>query len=232
MQQVLQLELAGRYNSGAMNADGGSLEIVQYNPDNGYAYAVSGVKGTLISVDLNGKLDGDKVVSLTGTEYDVKSLVKGFAYGDMTSVAISPDGSKLAVAIQAPQTSRFADALPEGAKPDDFLPGTEHARYFVVSNGEFLFANKIIGYEEMFSKLGIHLFVNAIEWLMQDEALMGIRNRTLSQMVEKPAPEVQRRIILFNVVGVPAFVLLCMLGIRLHRRHRERQIQRRFAKLK
>ena len=97
----LKLELAGRYNSGAMNADGGSLEIVQYNPDNGYAYAVSGVKGTLIAVDLNGKLDGDTVVALSGTEYDVKSLVDGFAYGDMTSVAISPDGSKLAVAIQA-----------------------------------------------------------------------------------------------------------------------------------
>ena len=97
----LKLELAGRYNSGAMNADGGSLEIVQYNPVNGYAYAVSGVKGKLIAVDLNGKLDGDKVVSLSGTEYDVKSLVNGFAYGDMTSVAIAPGGGKLAVAIQA-----------------------------------------------------------------------------------------------------------------------------------
>ncbi|MDO4516231.1 MAG: choice-of-anchor I family protein [Bacillota bacterium] len=97
----LKLELAGRYNSGAMNEDGGSLEIVQYNPVNGFAYAVSGVKGKLIAVDLNGKLDGNKVVSLNGKEYDVKSLVSGFAYGDMTSVAISPDGSKLAVAIQA-----------------------------------------------------------------------------------------------------------------------------------
>lgn len=97
----LKLELAGRYNSGAMNADGGSLEIVQYNPDNGFAYAVSGVKGKLIAVNLNSKLDGDTVVALTGTEYDVKSLVNGFAYGDMTSVAISPDGTKLAVAIQA-----------------------------------------------------------------------------------------------------------------------------------
>ncbi|MDY5987947.1 MAG: choice-of-anchor I family protein [Lachnoclostridium sp.] len=97
----LQLELAGRHNSGAMNEDGGSLEIVTYNPVNGYAYAVSGVKGKLIAVDLNGKLDGDEVVSLAGTEYDVKALVDGFAYGDMTSVAVSPDGSKLAVAIQA-----------------------------------------------------------------------------------------------------------------------------------
>lgn len=97
----LKLELAGRYNSEAMNEDGGSLEIVQYNPVNGYAYAVSGVKGKLIAVDLNSKLDGNTVVDLSGTEYDVKSLVNGFAYGDMTSVAVSPDGGKLAVAIQA-----------------------------------------------------------------------------------------------------------------------------------
>ncbi|MGN1413905.1 MAG: choice-of-anchor I family protein [Anaerovoracaceae bacterium] len=99
----LKLELAGRHNSGAMNADGGSLEIVAYNPVNGFAYAVSGIKGKLIAVDLNGKLDGDKVVNLTGTEYDLKTMVseEGFTYGDMTSVAISPDGTKLAAAIQA-----------------------------------------------------------------------------------------------------------------------------------
>ena len=98
---TVKLELSGRYNSGAMNGDGGSLEIVAYNPENGFAYAVSGVKGKLIAVDLNGNTDGDKVKELTGTEYDVKSLVSGFSYGDMTSVAVSPDGKMLAVAIQA-----------------------------------------------------------------------------------------------------------------------------------
>ncbi|MBO4992060.1 MAG: hypothetical protein J6E42_07900 [Firmicutes bacterium] len=36
----LKLQLAGRHNSGAMNEDGGSLEIVQYNASNGFAYAV------------------------------------------------------------------------------------------------------------------------------------------------------------------------------------------------
>ena len=99
----LKMELAGRHNSGAMNEDGGSLEIVAYNAVNGYAYAVSGVKGKLIAVDLNSNLDGEKVVNLTGTEYDLKTEVSaaGFTYGDMTSVAISPDGSELAAAIQA-----------------------------------------------------------------------------------------------------------------------------------
>lgn len=106
----LKLELAGRYNSGAMNADGGSLEIVQYNPVNGYAYAVSGIKGKLIAVSINERLDGEKVVPLSGTEYDLSKEnfgVENFTYGDMTSVAVSPDGSKLAVAIQAED---YADA--------------------------------------------------------------------------------------------------------------------------
>lgn len=100
---TLQLELAGRYDSGAMSADGGSLEIVQYNSVNGFAYAVSGVKGKLIAVDLNESMDGEKVAELTGVEYDLRSMVSenGFVYGDMTSVAVSPDGTKLAVAIQA-----------------------------------------------------------------------------------------------------------------------------------
>ena len=95
----LKLTLAGRYDSQAMNEDGGSLEIVQYNAENGFAYAVSGLKGKLIAVNLNGKLDGDKVVSLSGKEYDVKGMVS--SYGDMTSVAVSPDGTRLAVAIQS-----------------------------------------------------------------------------------------------------------------------------------
>ncbi len=97
----LKMELVGRHNSGAMNEDGGSLEIVAYNSSNGYAYAVSGIKGKLIAIDLNGKTDSEKVAKLSGTEYDVRALVDGFAYGDMTSVAVSPDGKMLAVAIQS-----------------------------------------------------------------------------------------------------------------------------------
>lgn len=74
----LQMELAGRYNSGAMNADGGSLEIVQYNARNGFAYAVSGVKGVLIAIDLNENMSGSTVADLTATgkEYDLKDIVK------------------------------------------------------------------------------------------------------------------------------------------------------------
>ena len=102
-----KVTLAGRYNSKAMNADGGSLEIVAYNPSNGFAYVVSGLKGKLVRVNLNEKLDSEEVTNLQGAEYDVKSLVSGFSYGDMTSVAISPNGEKLAIVIQA---ENYSDA--------------------------------------------------------------------------------------------------------------------------
>lgn len=117
----LKLELSGRFNSGAMNPDGGSLEIVQYNPENGFAYAVSGVKGKLIAVDLNDSLDSEKVVNLNGVEYDVKSMVNGFAYGDITSVAISPNGKSLAVAIQAEDYSKSGVAALFSCEADGTL---------------------------------------------------------------------------------------------------------------
>lgn len=102
----LNMQLFARYNSGAMNADGGSLEIVEYNNQNGYAYAVSGLKGQIIAVPIAGVQESDAVIELSGNGYDVKSLVEtaaaevGFTYGDITSVAISPDGTKLAAAVQ------------------------------------------------------------------------------------------------------------------------------------
>lgn len=100
------MQLFARYNSGAMNSDGGSLEIVEYNNQNGYAYAVSGLKGQIIAVPIAGMQESDTVTELSGNGYDVKSLVEtvaeevGFTYGDITSVAISPDGTKLAAAVQ------------------------------------------------------------------------------------------------------------------------------------
>ncbi len=83
----LKLELAGRYNSNAMSESGGSLEIVQYNSANGFTYAVSGVKGTLIAVDLNNSMNGDKAAGLDGKEYDIRSTVSSdsFTYGDFDS---------------------------------------------------------------------------------------------------------------------------------------------------
>ena len=100
----VKTKLIARYNSGAYSADGGSAEITVYNAANGFAYSVNGVKGTLDCVDMRGLKNGDTVETLAGTELKAAELAEnagdGFNYGDMTSVAVSPDGKTLAVAMQ------------------------------------------------------------------------------------------------------------------------------------
>ena len=100
----VKAKLIARYNAGAYSADGGSAEITAYNPVNGFAYSVNGVKGTLDIVDMRGLKNGTSVKALAGTELKAAELAAGvdsdFNYGDMTSVSVSPDGKTLAVAMQ------------------------------------------------------------------------------------------------------------------------------------
>lgn len=101
---AVKTELIARYNAGAYSADGGSAEITAYNAANGFAYSVNGVKGTLDCVDMRALKDSAAVETLSGTELKAAALAEnsgdGFSYGDMTSVAVSPDGKTLAVAMQ------------------------------------------------------------------------------------------------------------------------------------
>ena len=93
----LDITMSAHYTSGSFNADGGVMEIVVYNKANGHAYAVNGQDGVLASIDIAG---GD--TELSSVDIDVKALVSDsdFTYGDMTSVAVSPDGSLIATALQ------------------------------------------------------------------------------------------------------------------------------------
>lgn len=93
------------YDSGTTNADGGVMEIVTYNEETGWAYAVNGLAGNLSVIhanDLKDVEDTENIHQLDGNEISVKALVEkeGFTYGDMTSVTVSPDNQTLAVAIQ------------------------------------------------------------------------------------------------------------------------------------
>ena len=101
---ALKAQLIGRYNAGAMNADGGSAEIAAYNSARNCAYIINGVKGTLDLISLEGLGSVNGVADIEGTEINIRALAEGkatgFTYGDATSVAVSPDGSKAAVALQ------------------------------------------------------------------------------------------------------------------------------------
>ncbi len=102
---ALNLTQIARYSAGQYNVDGGVMEIVTYNSDTGYAYAINGQSGKLAAIPLSGLTAGVHVEELPGTDIDVKALVEAeddaFQYGDMTSVAISPDNTTLAAALQA-----------------------------------------------------------------------------------------------------------------------------------
>jgi 3',5'-cyclic AMP phosphodiesterase CpdA len=129
-------ELA-RYSWGEHDPDGGIQEIVTYNPANKFSYSVNGKAGVLVAIDLNDlSAGGTTVASLydVADDVDVKELVPGFEYGDMTSVAVSPEGTKLAVSIQAQDyddpgcvavftcnadgSLTFDKAYPTGVQPD------------------------------------------------------------------------------------------------------------------
>ena len=101
---AVRAKLIARYNSGAQSADGGSAEITAYNPVNRFAYSVNGVKGTLDCIDMRNLENGATVAALAGTHLKAAQLAEntgsGFVYGDLTSVAVSPDGKTLAAAMQ------------------------------------------------------------------------------------------------------------------------------------
>lgn len=101
----LSLTQIARYTSGQFNVDGGVMEIVAYNQSNDFAYAINGQSGLLAAISLKNLAAGSSVAQLSGTDIDVKALVEAadssFRYGDMTSVAVSPDSATLAAALQA-----------------------------------------------------------------------------------------------------------------------------------
>lgn len=125
---ALAIDELARYDSKTPNADGGSEEIVAYDAQNQTSYTVNGVLGVLSVVrfaDKNIETPKEGLIEQTGTGLSVKDLVKDldkdFAYGDMTSVAVSPDGTKVAVALQDADYSKPGRIALFDAKADGTL---------------------------------------------------------------------------------------------------------------
>ena len=149
---ALNITLTGRYNSGAMNSDGGSAEIVAYDTKGHCMYVVNGIKGTLDRVPL-GALSGrsKSVIPLSGSEIDVAKPLTAddFAYGDMTSVAVH--NGLVAVSVQAEgyadpgrvaifetngDTLRHAVTLTTGVQPDMVTFTPDGSKLLIANEGE------------------------------------------------------------------------------------------------
>ncbi len=151
---VLDMVQVARYESGMFNCDGGVMEIVDYNSDTGWAYAINGQTGRLAAISLSGLANTGVLQTLEGTDIDVKALVEdgSFVYGDMTSVATSPDNSTLAAAIQAAGANddgrvalfacngdgslTFRQAIPVGKQPDMVTFTPDGSKILTANEGE------------------------------------------------------------------------------------------------
>lgn len=152
----LDLIQDARYDAGMTNADGGVMEIVDYNPVTGWAYAVNGQTGKLTAIAVKDMENKENVDLLDGNDIDVKSIIEenceGFTYGDMTSVAVSADGTKLAAAVQAEGyadngrvavftcnadgTLTFEQAYETGVQPDMVTFTPDDSRILTADEGE------------------------------------------------------------------------------------------------
>ncbi len=102
----LSMELSARYDAGELGLDGAVMEIISYNQSNGHAYAVNGKTGQLAILAIKSINATNGIIApIEAREFDVKSAVQArdtsFDYKDMTSVAVSPNGKQLAIALQA-----------------------------------------------------------------------------------------------------------------------------------
>ena len=102
----LSITKTADYDSGIVNAEGGSAEIVQYNSDTQNYYVVNGTSGTLdiIPREVYTEKNGAE-----GIKFNLKLKLQetnpDFVYGDMTSVAVNTEKGLVAVAVQAEGTN-------------------------------------------------------------------------------------------------------------------------------
>lgn len=99
------LQYLGSYAFGVSNPEGGVAEIVKYNPENQCMYVVSGQLQSvdivsLAEMDINRKQNNSFALQ---KRLDIRDMgaANGFAYGDITSLAISTQKGLIALAVQA-----------------------------------------------------------------------------------------------------------------------------------
>ncbi len=133
---AVQLTRTGDVSLGSANADGGVAEIVSYNSDNGKAYVVNGQQGILnvLNVGEDGSLTTESTIQ-------VQNLIDGFAYGDMTSVAVDTVNDHVLIALQAADyaaAGRIAVLDYDGNLVTSYEAGVQPDMITVSSDGKWI----------------------------------------------------------------------------------------------
>ncbi|MDN6749725.1 MAG: choice-of-anchor I family protein [Staphylococcus equorum] len=138
----LNINHTGRYDSGA-GFDKGGTEIVKYNPKNGYAYSINGDKEALDILDI--KNTKNEEIQLVNRIYLQDA---GIEAGDLTSVAVHPDGNYIALSAPAKDktkpghvvfysdTGKYLNDLTVGSLPDMVTFTKDGSRLLVANESE------------------------------------------------------------------------------------------------
>ena len=140
------LEKIAGYSTGYSDQEGGVAEIVAYSQDNQKFYLVNGREQKLDIVSLAGLTAGEEGQSLTLEQrLDVSQMIPGFAFGDLTSVAVDPVHDRVAVAVQAEDYAakgailllnydgEYLAHFPAGVQPDN-VTFSPDGRYVLSAN--------------------------------------------------------------------------------------------------
>ncbi len=119
----------GSYSTGYQDEDGGVAEIVKYNPDNRKMYLVNGKVQQIDIVSLANVKNGGRSLTLE-KRIDVRAMIPGFTFGDMTSIDVNPTRELIAVAVQEADYTKpgavllldydgtYVHHIPVGVQPD------------------------------------------------------------------------------------------------------------------
>ncbi len=124
---TLEMEVYGRYDSGTTNQTCEGMEMVVYNKMNQHTYAISRTTGNLKVIDVTAPDEMSEIADFSSRDFAVRQeLTKipeasSFDFGELTSVAVSPDGSKVALAIQHAQYNQDGCVLVYSCKDDGSL---------------------------------------------------------------------------------------------------------------
>lgn len=149
-----QMQLISRYDSGVKNEDGGSTEIVAYNPDNEKIYVINGTTKKIEVIPANGFKENEKQISTLQAQssIDVEAILKqhnpSFEYGDLTSISINTKQKLIAAAVQAKgynddglavllsYDGKLVKVVSAGKQPDMITFSPDGSKIVIANEGE------------------------------------------------------------------------------------------------
>lgn len=146
-----KLLVDARYDSGVINEDGGTTEIVAYNPHNHATYVVNGTTKKVEAISLN--YDNSNALHLQPfLSIDIAELLKkedpSFEYGDLTSIAVHPKENVVVASVQAKGYNdegyavflsgdgKFLSAVKVGVQPDNVTFTPDGKKALTANEGE------------------------------------------------------------------------------------------------